>query len=519
MFHTDIAPNDPRLTELRALVRDIATDRKHIAQIEARETRNLARAEALALELSARDAEDLPRLHGQTKREDFALQQVHAEIGAHIRVTDRTIARRMTDSSRLIAEYPRVMQAFGRGDISRDHATAIGDAGIIIDSPTERGSFEREMVQFARTNSVNRLRAVVRQVAERYADRDVETRLTESHAERSITIRPLDEGLSLITAVVPSVQGAALYDRLSQMARLVKRSNNRAKAAQASEGVAPEQFRALSLAASDERTVMQIRTDVFLDILMTGYPSAITCASEYGPHDSDGSSAGEYTSGVQNPQSGSTAPAYAITNAMLKNITAHVQVVIPLFQLLTAEQLAKLREIPGFEQLERFSGCNGSPDLAGYGPIPPDIARLLLGATSSWDRLLTNPVSGLVVAADQYSPTTSVRRSLAARDMHCRFPGCRVPTKRCDVDHTLDWNMGGKTVPGNLAHLCVKHHNLKHHSDWRVEQHEGGVMKWTSPLGTSFTDTPVSTVMFQAADSQSTDETTSSELETTPPPF
>src|SRR5699024_4298363 len=107
------------------------------------------------------------------------------------------------------------------GEISREHATAIGDAGIIINNPGSRRVFEGEMVKFARTTSVNRVRGVVKQVAEKYADRDTETRLAEAHAGRSITIRALDEGLCLITAVVPSVQGVAVYDRLSQMARLV----------------------------------------------------------------------------------------------------------------------------------------------------------------------------------------------------------------------------------------------------------------------------------------------------------
>lgn len=87
---------------------------------------------------------------------------------------------------------------------------------------------------------------------------------------------------------------------------------------------------------------------------------------------------------------------------------------------------------------------------------------------------------------------------MIARDLHCRFPGCRIPARQCEADHTLDWALGGKTVPENLGHLCFRHHTLKHNTDWTVEQLEHGVLKWTSPLGTVVEDEPVSTVIFQA---------------------
>ena len=77
-----------------------------------------------------------------------------------------------------------------------------------------------------------------------------------------------------------------------------------------------------------------------------------------------------------------------------------------------------------------------------------------------------------------------------------------MPARLSDIDHTLDFALGGQTTGANLAHLCRRHHTLKHHAAWRVVQHPGGVLEWTSPAGIPYIDRPVSTVAF-APDSES----------------
>jgi len=134
--------------------------------------------------------------------------------------------------------------------------------------------------------------------------------------------------------------------------------------------------------------------------------------------------------------------------------------------------------------------------LAGYGPIDPDTARRLLGNTTSWERVLTAPVTGQVLAVDRYRPSNALKRLLRARDERCRFPGCRQPAHRCDLDHTRDAAKGGATHHCNLAHLCKRHHVLKHNTPWYVRQLDGGILEWTSPTGRTYTDPPEPTVRF-----------------------
>ncbi|MHA0111389.1 hypothetical protein ACXYUI_30415, partial [Klebsiella pneumoniae] len=73
--------------------------------------------------------------------------------------------------------------------------------------------------------------------------------------------------------------------------------------------------------------------------------------------------------------------------------------------------------------------------LDGLTPIDPQTARHLAARAPGWDRVLCDPVTGTVLEVDRYSPTTSQRRFLAARDRHCRAPGCRAPIGRCQLDH------------------------------------------------------------------------------------
>ncbi len=102
----------------------------------------------------------------------------------------------------------------------------------------------------------------------------------------------------------------------------------------------------------------------------------------------------------------------------------------------------------------------------------------------------------MVLAVDRYRPAEQQRRYLEARDRHCRFPGCRVPVRRCDLDHTHDAADGGPTEVGNLAHLCKRHHTLKHETAWTVRQTRDGTLEWTSPTGRRHRDEPSPRVTF-----------------------
>jgi hypothetical protein len=83
-----------------------------------------------------------------------------------------------------------------------------------------------------------------------------------------------------------------------------------------------------------------------------------------------------------------------------------------------------------------------------------------------------------------YRPTEAMIRTVRGRDGHCRFPGCTVAAKFCDLDHVIAWREGSTlTRVSNLICLCRRHHRTKQLRRWSVRMLPGAVVEWTDPTG------------------------------------
>lgn len=89
-----------------------------------------------------------------------------------------------------------------------------------------------------------------------------------------------------------------------------------------------------------------------------------------------------------------------------------------------------------------------------------------------------------------YRVPGSLRAFVEARDQTCRFPGCRQPAWRCDQDHTLAYESGGRTCACNLSAACRHHHRLKQLHDWLLAQPRPGQLTWRTPAGLIYAVTP-----------------------------
>jgi len=123
--------------------------------------------------------------------------------------------------------------------------------------------------------------------------------------------------------------------------------------------------------------------------------------------------------------------------------------------------------------------------LEGYGPIDPHTAGHLVVSAPSFLRVLTDPVTGSLLAEGQkrYRPSAILDDFVKLLHRSCRFPQCTRPAGDSDTDHTHDHGLGGETYILNLAPLCPTHHLVKHHTSWSVRQLGDHVLEWTSPLG------------------------------------
>ncbi len=65
----------------------------------------------------------------------------------------------------------------------------------------------------------------------------------------------------------------------------------------------------------------------------------------------------------------------------------------------------------------------------------------------------------------------------------CVWPGCQLPTTRCQTDHLKPHGQGGRTSPGNGAVLCGRHNRLKATRNYRIWRDADGTWNTQTPDG------------------------------------
>ncbi|GAA2980593.1 hypothetical protein JOD63_002766 [Microbacterium terrae] len=429
----DDATGDVRAAENAALVHladSLAALQSMIATLQAQEN---------VILVAARDIADLQskRLPADFRNREMPLRNTTAELAAALRVSDRVVQARMADAWTMVARFPATHTALAEGRITRTHASVIVDAGAAIVDDDARGRYEHTALDRAQGETPGRLRPIARSLAARAEPTSAAERHRRARGRRGVFVRDVEDGMAEVLAVVPSVIGHGIHDRLTQMAHEVRQASSHDDAATLElfddDGTPAER---------DARTMDHLRADILADLALAGGPLAA----------GDG----------------------------LDAIRARVQVTLPVLAL------AGVRD--------------DGAELAGAGPIDAETARRLAGGATSWTRVMTHPVTGAVLAVDGYRPTADLQRALRVRDEHCRFPGCRQPVWRCDIDHSHDAALGGETRVDNLAHVCRRHHVLKHSQQWRVRHLGGGSLEWTTPAGRTYVDVPSPTLRFLPTD-------------------
>ncbi len=92
--------------------------------------------------------------------------------------------------------------------------------------------------------------------------------------------------------------------------------------------------------------------------------------------------------------------------------------------------------------------------------------------------------------SSHYRPPPRLREYVTARDLTCRNPTCRQPAWRADLDHTVAYDQGGRTCACNLGGGCRRHHQLKQHPRWKLDQTSPGQFTWTTPAGRTYIVSP-----------------------------
>lgn len=447
-----------QLTALDAVMTRAEALERDARRIEAERLRVFADAVDVALAEIAdqratgataqRDRDDRDDRAREAVRSELAYRAVRAELAAVFRLSEATVERKMDHAHRLTHHYSDVFDALLDGQLGEQHTRVVVEAGLVIggddsfECAERRFAYEQAVLPFACEETPNRLRPIAVRLAEQFAEIPLDERHEQAKSHRRVFVVDGDDGMSDLVAHLPAVEAHAIHERLTAMAREVERgetTEDRGAGTATNAGTEPVRRR------RDE-----IRADLLSDLLLSNTPTTAGERADTG----------------------------------LGRVRARLQVIV------TDESL--------------FAGGEGgaaSPpaahaELSGAGPLDGATARRLARAADHWELLRCEPSTGAVVSVDRYRPSAQMRRLLGVRDEHCRFPGCRAPIWRCDLDHTIDAAKGGATATDNLAHLCRGHHMLKHHGGWQARQEPGGVLRWLSPSGRVYRDRPASRVRF-----------------------
>ncbi|MCV7194356.1 HNH endonuclease [Mycolicibacterium brumae] len=147
---------------------------------------------------------------------------------------------------------------------------------------------------------------------------------------------------------------------------------------------------------------------------------------------------------------------------------------------------------------ETLVGGSDPAVVSGYGPIPAQIARLLLAAAiddplacSTLRRLYARPASGALVAMESKARLfpKGLATFIGLRDQTCRTPYCDAPIRH--IDHARPAGRGGKTAEINGQGACEACNYNKEADGWSVTTTMAGrhTTVTTTPTGHTYRST------------------------------
>ena len=348
------------------------------------------------------------------------------EVAAALRLSGNTAQMRIDVARTLINHLPNTCSALAMGEISASHATVIAKetAAAIRGGISEFAIYqiEEKALAHAEFHTPGQVANKVRTTIAALAPAEFEQVVDRARESRRVSCYNEADGMATVVAILPA-QDAQIVMKSIESYILKMNEIDEAKHQALGNTCLPTET--WSLLSADNK-----RADALTAILSQALASNV---DQVRPH--------------------------------RRPVTVNVTIDLP--------TLLGLAENPG--------------QLSGYGAIPASVAREL-ASDATWKRFITDPQTGnlLDYGREKYEPPQALVDFLLARDRTCRFPGCRQPASKSDIDHAQSWETGGETKPENLGLLCRRHHRLKTHGRWALMSNSDGSCEWTSPVGKKY---------------------------------
>ncbi|MFC4000077.1 DUF222 domain-containing protein [Prauserella oleivorans] len=331
-------------------------------------------------------------------RDDAA--DVASEVALALAISENAARIKIGLARDLVTRLPETLGALSRGEIDLYKASKISEPTAVLSDPRAR---EVDALVSGRLvgRDASSIRRMVNRAVQKVDPEGAAARAEARRRERRVELRHGDDAMATLTAELPAEVASAAYARIDRCARALRK-------------------------AGGERTMDQLRADVFADLLLG--------------QDSGGGS----------PKA---------------EIFIHID-------------------------LASLVGLSTNPsELAGHGPLPASIARAIaFDPNSTWRRIVTDPQTGapVDVGRTRYRPPAVTADHVKIRDRECRFPTCHRPAHYSDLDHVIPRQRSGETNTANLIGLCRRHHRTKHTPGWRFHLTDTGQLHITTPAGHTY---------------------------------
>ena len=415
------------------------------------------------------------------------------EVGVALHLSRGAACARIGMARRLLAVLPATHAVWESGRIDVLKARAIDDATVVLSDDLAR-AVQARVLPRAPEQTLPELKAALARAIIAVDPDGAEHRHQTARRDRRVVVTPEADGMATLWAMLTAPEAVGAFTLLTRLARGLGADDPRSI----------DERRADILAALlNGHLVVNPDTDPTPDTVPTGDTDQTGDADRIGDTEptgeeptaptAEGDGISDHSAGEDTPSAGPAGDNVPGNGTAAAGPGGSEQPVTtragrPIHPITPGKPLIQV-VVPH----TTLTGADDQPaELAGYGPIPASLARQT-AADGVWRRLITDPLSGTLLdhGRSTYHPPAGLADHVRARDVYCRFPGCRRTATDAELDHITAWSDGGETSDKNLAANCTHHHLLKTHAPgWKVQANPDGSLTWTTPAGHRHTTRP-----------------------------
>lgn len=346
---------------------------------------------------------------------------------------------------------PQTWQAFTQGRICDFRLRKITAAAEQLCTQEAIDQLDDKAPAIAETTRIGELNKWLKEFTHTVEPSHASERFAQAARARRVTVADIEDGMSLLTAVIPTLTAKAIQRRLEALTRSPVHPvpHNPLIAEHTFELQQQEAFQRTLPAPSPDYGVLTSVPE-----LPEGF------AEGQGRSIADDCPAGGFSI-EELPTTRETGDPRNLDQRAADAFCAWM------LNAETPEGIEIDAQIGIIVHEETLTGASTRPAITRDGStcIPArsiqDLLAYQIGRLEWYQLLHSKDDDLLAIKSSGRYPPPRLRAALWFRDKTCTADGCTVPAERCDADHIQPQETGGSTTADNLQLLCRRHHRLK----------------------------------------------------------